>query len=214
MSGTLGRTSCEKLWQLATRQLGRPWSSRNATTVHLTLPQVSTWQQVSHCPKKLLLWQEGCRQAVAEGQAFQSQPVGDTRLRRQTHCFSLSANHFLLEGGPSGSRPHTPGGPSQGRVCTSLCTSGQAAGLSLSAKLEHPPSASLCLGHSQFQWGKAGGMQGPTPTAKQPCCAHPSSTPMWGQPTLRLQHSPAGAGWKSSTAGGAKRPYCCPDGYF
>lgn len=42
-----------------------------------------------------------------EGQAFQSQPVRDTRLRRQNHCFSPSANQLVLQEGPSGSRPHT-----------------------------------------------------------------------------------------------------------
>lgn len=66
MSSTLGRTSRERLWQLVTRQLGRPWSSRNAAAEHLTLPQVPTQQQVSHCPQKLLSWQEGPRQSVAE----------------------------------------------------------------------------------------------------------------------------------------------------
>lgn len=56
---------------------------------------------------------------------------------------------------------------SQGRVYTSLCTSGQAPGFSPGAPLEHPPSVGLHLRHSWFQWGRAGGHAGIHPSRVQ-----------------------------------------------
>lgn len=72
-----------------------------------------------------------------------------------------------------------------------------------------PVSVGQSRGHAGIQ-----PQRGPTSTAKQLCCAHPSPTPMWGQPSLGLQHSPAGAGREPSTAGGARTPCRHPDGYF
>lgn len=122
-----------------------------------------------------------------EGQAFQSQPVRDTRLRRQNHCLLSQC-----QPAPPGRRyqwlqaPH-PGGPSQRRVCTS----GQAAGSSPGALLEHPPGVSLY----QFQWGRAGGMQSCNPSGVQ--FPLPSSRAVLTPAPLPCGDSPD---WESSTA--------------
>lgn len=170
MSGTLGRTalrSCGSWGQGAGKTLEK--QKCNCCAPH---PPAGPHTAASLTLSKKTAALAGRPQASSgrEGQAFQSQPVRDARLRRQTHCFSPSATQLLLEEGPSGSRPHTPGDPRQGRVCTSLCTPGQAAGFSPGAPLEHPPSASLCPRHSQFQWGRAGGMQASNPSRLQLHC--------------------------------------------